>query len=54
MKAGLVAKLIGKSLGKVAFKQSMQELMGAIGFIQLIVFLPLIEVKYPGSARLME
>jgi hypothetical protein len=32
----------------------MAELMGTIGFVQLIVFLPLIEVNYPGSARLME
>ena len=31
----------------------MAELMGAIGFLQLVVFMPLIRVNYPANARLV-
>jgi hypothetical protein len=32
---------------------AMAELMGTIGFLQLVVFMPLIKVMYPANARLL-
>jgi hypothetical protein len=56
LKAALVTKLALSQFGaklKTAFKSAMGEVMGTIGFLQLVVFLPLIKVKYPGNARLI-
>ena len=58
LKTGLVTKVaiqngLLKGVFKVIFKQSMATVMGAIGFLQLVVFFPLIKVKYPANARIL-
>jgi hypothetical protein len=56
LKVGLCTKIVlsqCKGVLKIAFKSAMGEVMGTIGFLQLVVFMPLINVKYPGNARLI-
>ena len=58
MKAGIIVKGASstkflKVLFKKGFKMALGELMSAIGFLQLVVFMPLIKVNYPGNARLI-
>jgi hypothetical protein len=52
-KLGLNNKALVKTFMKRAFRSSMAAVTGTISFLQLVVFLPLLEVDYPANARII-
>jgi hypothetical protein len=53
MKTIIVAKSVGEAFFSNAAGAAMGEIISSIGFLQLVVFMPLIDVKFPANAKII-